>query len=189
MAQYYFTVASLPQLFYDSDSFLTIEAFLAICDEQVNRRELAIINSAFQAEKSGDLSTSLRNKVIGRWIRWNAGLRADLAEMRAQSLGRDFIRDRAVEYITGTEPVAREAFNQESPLEAEEVIERARWGFLDDLEVGHHFDVEKLLVYLYRLIVLTRRADFAVERGTERFRFAYNEIGKDKIGENPEKTP
>ena len=69
----------------------------------------------------------------------------------------------------GVEQTAREAAGDSSPLSAEHTQNRARWSFLDDLETGHHFDMEKLVVYFLKLQILDRKDLFNKERGTEKF--------------------
>jgi hypothetical protein len=78
--------------------------------------------------------------------------------------------------IITAQQLAREAFSQESPLQAEELLNRARWNFLDDLEVGHYFDIEMILVYALRLQILERKALFDEEKGREMFDKIYAEV-------------
>jgi len=46
---------------------------------------------------------------------------------------------------------------------------RARWSFLEELEVRHAFDVERLVVYSLKLRLLERRALLDPDGGRERF--------------------
>jgi len=78
--------------------------------------------------------------------------------------------------IITAQQIAREAFVQESPLQAEDTLNRARWSYLDDLEVGHYFDIEKILVYALRLQILERKALFDEEKGREMFEKIYAEV-------------
>ena len=83
----------------------------------------------------------------------------------------------------GTAEIAREAAAQESPLAAEELLNRARWSFLDDLEVGCFFTIEKLIIYYLRLQILERKSLFNKEAGTERYKSIYQSITKEIAGE------
>jgi hypothetical protein len=85
--------------------------------------------------------------------------------------------------VLAPQAVAREAYAQDSPLQAEDTLNRARWGYLDELEVGHYFDIEKILVYALRLQVLARKALFDADRGRELFDKVYSEIIS-SVGEN-----
>jgi len=90
----------------------------------------------------------------------------------------DFIRlDR--DGNDNTDPVelaeaAREAYNHESPLSGEDILNRARWSHLDELEVGHFFDLDRVIVYYLRLQILARRRIFTRSEG-ERLFAAINE--------------
>ena len=48
-------------------------------------------------------------------------------------------------------------------------MNRGRWQFLEDIELGHDFDLERLLVYSIKLQLLERRESLTVEKGEERF--------------------
>jgi hypothetical protein len=92
-------------------------------------------------------------------------------------------------WITTAQQLAREAFGQESPLQAEELLNRARWSYLDELEVGHYFDIEKILVYALRLQILARKALFEEDKGVEMFQKVYAEVTSpiydtSSVGEN-----
>jgi hypothetical protein len=85
--------------------------------------------------------------------------------------------------LLAPQAIAREAFAQESPLQAEDTLNRARWRYLDELEVGHYFDIDKILVYALRLQILARKALFEAEKGREMFEKVYSEIIR-PVGEN-----
>ena len=70
------------------------------------------------------------------------------------------------------------AFQAESPLDGELVIERERWAVVERLQVGHYFDTEALVAYGLKLRILERTARFEVERG----RAAYGEVYRDILG-------
>jgi hypothetical protein len=47
---------------------------------------------------------------------------------------------------------------------------------LDELESGHYFDIDKILVYALRLQILERKALFDEQKGREMFDKVYTEI-------------
>ena len=123
---------------------------------------------------------------LQKWVDWNLSLGAELAILRAQKLGLESDAPQGVEKIPGTEEIAREAFNQESPLAAEEVLERARWAVLEELEVCHYFDLQKLIVYGMKISILERKSQFDIDAGLENFKQIYGAVTEAKIGEQPE---
>jgi hypothetical protein len=64
---------------------------------------------------------------------------------------------------------ARSAFQNESPLGVEKVLNRARWMYLDYLETGHFFDLEKLIVYKLKLEILEQKAKADRDKGREMY--------------------
>ena len=91
----------------------------------------------------------------------------------------DFIRlDRGGN--DNTDPIelaeaAREAYNHESPLSGEDILNRARWFHLDELEVGHFFDLDRVIIYYVKLQILARRRVFTRAAEGERQFAAINE--------------
>ena len=180
MAQYYFTVAALPQLFFNSDTFPTVDEFMDLCREHVIPRELSGLEEGLKAD--GIETMAEGNCVIDEmrvWLLWDLSLRSDLAVLRAQALGREVDLYQDFPRVLGTFEIAREAMMQSSPFDAEEIISKARWDILDELEIGHYFDIEKLLIYLLKLQILERRAKFTDERGSENFEITYKSIAAD----------
>jgi hypothetical protein len=174
LAQYYYLVASLPMLFFDSERAPTLDAFLQLCAEHLSPGDFRLVEAA-------SIAVLERRRpscgVLERWRTWETALRNELVRLRAKARGVDperHLRESGdVVAVTG---IARGAFAQELPLAAELSLDRARWEFLDELEEGHHFDVEKVVIYHLRLQILHRRAFFQVETGTEAFGAVYEKV-------------
>ncbi len=183
MSQYYFLVASLPFLSYDGDHAAAPEEFLASAREHLTPRDYAIVSSA-RIDAPVELEPG--PAVVVSWQRFERGLRNELVKVRAGKLGAD-----AAAYIrtdeagrddtdrTGLADIAREAFGEESPLSGENVLGRARWEFLNELEVGHFFDLDLLVIYYLKLQIVARRRRFNRDDGERIFRAATDEIVND----------
>jgi len=78
----------------------------------------------------------------------------------------------------GSAELAAEAAGMINPLEAESLLNRARWQFLEQLEVGHYFDVERLVVYSLKLQLLERIALYDREKGRERFEEIFGKLNE-----------
>ena len=176
MSQYYYTVASLPLLAYDMDRPLSISNFLEICQQQLSQRDNQVLKCASLIELESTKSTY---RVLQNWFIWEKSLRNELVKLRAQRRGEE-LEKYLVESpeILGLQEIARNAFTQDSPLTAEEILNRARWEYFDELEIGHYFDIEKLIVYYLRLRLLERKALFNREKGLTRFNDIYESITK-----------
>ncbi|UCF99024.1 MAG: DUF2764 family protein [Spirochaetaceae bacterium] len=174
MAQYYYLVASLPLLFYETERIPSRDEFLNTCRQHLSLKDYRLLASASTSVLE---PTTPSCRILERWRQWEIALRNELVRLRAKKRG-----DEAEAYIKDSpgiieaEVIAREAFAQESPLQAEDTLNRARWEYLDDLEVGHYFDIETILIYALRLQVLERKVLFDPERGRDMFEKIYAEI-------------
>ena len=183
MNQYYFLVASLPFLSRDSDRVSAPEEFLASAREHLTPRDYAAVCSA-RIDAPVELEPG--PVVVTKWQRFERGLRNELVKVRAAKLGTD-----AAEHIrtdeagsddtdqTGLTDAAREAFGEESPLSGEDLLARVRWEFLNELEVGHFFDVDRLVIYYLKLQLLARERLFNRDDGERAFRVATDRIMND----------
>lgn len=180
MGQYYYTVATLPMLFFESDNFPTLEDFLDPCSRLMSYKDYELLVGATLLPDPSGFSS---NPTLRRWYGLETALRNELARQRAAQLNREeqsYVRSiEEGEDLTGTRGIAdtaREALTQESPLKAEMVLLRYRWSVLDELEVTHLFDVEKLIVYYLKLQILWRKRNFNREDGTNVFERTYNTV-------------
>lgn len=181
MSQYYYLVSTLSLLSYDSEHMASTEYFLEQCEKWLTAGDYLILKDAgiseFDFHKAGCA-------LLDKWQVWEVNLRNELVKLRAQKKGLE-VDAYLVEVteVLGTADIAREAAAQESPLTAEELLNRARWSFLDDLEVGRFFTIEKLIIYYLRLQILERKRLFNREAGSERYKSIYQHITKEIAGE------
>ena len=181
MAQYYYLVASLPLLFYDGVSIPSHEEFLVTCRPLLTPQHYRLLVCAGTTDIQGGVTGC---EILDLWRSWEISLRNELVRLRAKNRGRS-AEPYLVESpgVPAPQAVAREAYAQDSPLQAEDTLNRARWGYLDELEVGHYFDIGKVLVHALRLQVLARKSLFEADRGSEMFDKVYSEIIS-SVGEN-----
>jgi Protein of unknown function (DUF2764) len=172
--QYYYAVSSLPFLDIDIVPAITMEEFTNICKSSLMEKDFIIISRISLLEPK--LMDS-RISVIEKWISWEGTLRNEIAKLRAVSLDLEpssYLFE--VESNSAAPGIAVNAFKLNSPLEAEHNLDLARWTFLDELETGHYFDIEKLIVYSLRLQILERKNMFTKENGNENFQKIYENI-------------
>jgi hypothetical protein len=174
LSQYYYVVASLPLLAYDMEKPYPVDAFVALCGEHLSDRDRRLLAEAslnWQADRTAGTA------VLADWWRFDRSLRNELVKLRAARRGEDAERHLQGETeLLAAQETARNAFSQESPLQAEELLNRAGWSRLDELELGHYFDLEKLIVYYLRLQILERKKAFTPEKGTENFQSIYQSV-------------
>lgn len=172
MAQYYYTVAALPHLSFDVPPPLSLEEFRALCKDTLTETDWEILRqtSLFGEEVE-------RNDLLTRWHRWEQAFRSELGRLRAAKLGMDSDSIPRIVPESGKIPeLARAALMESSPAAAEQLILKSFWEVLEELEVNHFFDLEKLLVYYLKLQILHLRAQRNREEGVKNFTSMYNRI-------------
>ena len=177
MSHYYFLVSSLPYLNYDMEKIPPMEYFLKLCREHTSGNDYDLIKSAVM-DDCGQKATS--SGILNKWYTGERNLRNKLVILRARKKGVDPERYlRPNPDLSVYERTAQEAFQEDSPLAAENLLNRERWHYLDELELGHYFDTDELIIYYLKLQILWRKMNFDREKGMER----YNEIIEKFSGE------
>jgi len=174
LSQYYFLVSSLPYLLPESEVELTFESFLNDSKTHLGEGEFNVLQACRLNPNPEKLGL---HPVLDRWISWEASLRNEMVQLRASNLqieSEKWVRD--ISGPAGLFDIAREAVQQDNPLEAEKAINKARWQFLDELGVGHFFDFKALLVFALKLQILERQSLFTSERGNAEYRKVYDQV-------------
>ncbi len=184
MAAYYYFVSSLPMLNLDGVAPTDSDSFIESAADWLTPADLSALKATrlepapahtpeeAKAETDPDRRTSVRRE----FAVMAHGLRNALVEARAGKLSRDaaaYMRPHGGNPPLEVSAVAREAMAEESPFRAEQALDRYRWAFLDQLEVGHYFDIERLQIYYLKLQLLERSEAMSVERGEARFEELY----------------
>lgn len=164
--QYYYVITSLPYLSLSEEPLIGSSDFLANCKRYLKRTDFDMLESVglFDTEENDVPPDAIR-----RFFRWERGIRNVLVQLRVKSLGLEpdeFIRDEIVDHSQTL--LAEKAFNANSPLMAEEILNKARWRYLDELELGHYFDIERLVVFFIKLQILERISSFDADVGREK---------------------
>lgn len=172
MAQYYYTVASLPMIQLEQEPPITSEYFLDACKYTIKEKDYSILLMATLRPEGTAV-----HPAIAKWYAWETTLRNELVKIRAQNTGFDsqqFIREGGS--FAGGFDIAREATGAQNPAISEDVLDRARWRYLEEMEIGHIFDMTALIVYYLKLQIAERRRIMTTEVGTENYKEIYNRI-------------
>jgi len=174
LSQYYFLVSSLPYLLPRSDAPIDYPSFLETCGAHISEKEQGTLEACLLGSGAENLG---HHPLLDRWIKWESALKNELVLLRAHNQKIEpekWVRD--VNGPAGLFDLAREAVNLDSPLEAENLLNEARWTFTDELGVGHFFDFEALLVYSLKLQILERQRIFTREKGAGEYRKVYDSV-------------
>ena len=74
------------------------------------------------------------------------------------------------------EEAVRMAMGAETPLQGELVLLQLLWKYVDDLSIGHVFDVEFLLAYHLKLQLLIRKELFSPMEGNAEFKRLFSNL-------------
>ncbi len=134
--------------------------------------------------EASDDTESTGSPVISAFRSFDRALRNALVTLRTDETDKisRFSRAADPEYASRAEELAREAASASDPLEAERVLERARFEFLEALEVGHYFDFERIAIYYLKLQLITVRSARTDEAGREAFQSSYEAV-LDRMGD------
>ncbi|MBI9105522.1 MAG: DUF2764 family protein [Spirochaetales bacterium] len=172
MAQYYYTVASLPTVQLEQEPPITIEYFLDACSYTIKEKDFHILQMATILPEGKP-----SHPAIASWYAWEMTLRNELVKMRALNTGFDAAQYlREGDNVSGPFDAAREAVSSANPALGEDVLDRARWRYLEEMQMGHIFDMTALIVYYLKLQIAQRRKVMTVEKGTRIYKDLYNRI-------------
>ncbi|MDR1627045.1 MAG: DUF2764 domain-containing protein [Spirochaetia bacterium] len=174
MGGYYYTVSSLPRLSFDSGATMAEEDFLFLCQNTLGGGDWALVKAA---RLRGPADTKTGNRTLDSWFAGEQSMRAELAKLRAAKKGAETESyNRYGAYSLGIVEAARQAFGEASPLDAETAVLRALWALLEELETGHLFDVDRLIVYYLKMQLLDLKNKRNKAAGEKNFSALYGTI-------------
>ena len=176
MGGYFYTVASLPYLSFETTATMSNEDFLFLCQNTISRGDWEILREV-KFYSSSDRKTG--NATYDSWTSAEQSLRAELAKLRAAKKGHETESyNRYGAFSQNILDAARKAFNENSPLEAETLVLQTLWALLDELEAGHLFDLDKLIAYYLRMQILELKNKRNKTDGNTKFSLLYESIVK-----------
>jgi hypothetical protein len=165
---YYYFVAGLPAIHWNGKCPMSVEDFLSAAQRLLCADESMLLQQLLTGQ-SDDAKTD--NAAAIAWIRFNRNFRNEIASFRAQRMHKD--PQKETRGIKESEPRLREIIQEASKipdlLEAEKLIDQTAWQFLDDLEGGHHFDLEYLICYGLKLKMLECYQEYHSPKGNNVF--------------------
>jgi len=133
----------------------SFKKFLQLCRTLISDSDINILKTA---SISGEYPQQTVQPALKRWRDFDTALRDELVKIRAARRGVEPLK-----YLRRTEHedfslshLAVKAYRTPSVLEAEDMLDQRRWHFLDELARGHYFDLNFLIVYALKLLVLER---------------------------------
>ncbi len=165
---YYYFVASLPTIEFNSSSAMSCEDFLEQCQRLVSPEDCCLLNSLFS--DSGEVVSS-ENKTYQAWLRFFQGFENTLVLFRAERAHKDpaKILRGEVQFSSVFGEMIHQVTKTDNLLEAEKMMDSLLWDFLDNLETGQFYNLDYLIVYALKLKIVDRYAKINSTRGREIF--------------------
>lgn len=157
MPNYYtYLISSLPMLQFGANPPFSYEALLQKCRDLIPEEDVGILKTV---SISGEYSCgAVRISTLKKWIDFDTALRNEL--VRVRSARRRIDAQRYLRGDTFTQPSLAHnvmgAYRSSGLLEAEKALDQARWQTLNELSVGHFFDLDSLIIYALKLQILER---------------------------------
>ena len=157
MADFYpYLIASLPMLHFGMKPPFSFERFLEVCRQFIPEKDFQLLRTLPRPEQYSEKGT--RHRIIQKWIGFDVALRNELVRIRASRkhiepatyLRRDGY---SVSFLASAVMAAN---MNTSVLDAEKILDETRWKALEDFAVGHYFDLDFMITYAYKLLILQR---------------------------------
>ena len=177
MGQYYYLVPQLPYLVFGQPPPMSPEAFRELALTLLDAEDAALLDKIELGLKSpvaADVSSG--SDFIDKWREWERILRLNLVKHRAGKLKREAPGAEPPALPSDASSAAAKAV-QETPLEGEIIIDKARWHAIDTLLEGSGpFDRDVIFAYMLKLLILNRQTLFETERGFSEYKSLYSSI-------------
>ena len=152
-----YLISSLPLFQFGARPPFSFVRFLEICRGLIPDVELDILAGLELAAMGGFAYEGMQPTLKG-WYDFETSLRNELAKIRSSRKKIDsakYLRREsyAEPYVTH---LALAAYRSLSILDGEKILDEGRWNFLDGLCTGHYFDIDFLIVYAQKLLILER---------------------------------
>lgn len=175
MKEYYYLISSLPTLSLDETNKklkIDVDEFSQQCLANVSEDELKLIeqislipsSTMIEGDDDGEFltnvnnSTSVDTSVAEKWYKWEICLRNAIAKKRApRSRDLSDILQTEYDFYSEIERCIQNAYSTNNPLERENMFDKLRWAFLDELENEHQFDFGFLCIYKIKLLLVLKR--------------------------------
>ncbi len=153
---YVYLIASLPSLTFGSKPPLSFDGFLKACAELIPDEDIALLKSI----PDGDIaSQETDNRMLKKWTGFDNALRNELVKIRALHMKKDpvkYLREDISPDSAYTSHLALNAYRKPSPLEGEKALDLDRWMYLEEMSIGHYFDLDILVIYACKLLMLEK---------------------------------
>lgn len=142
-------------LVFNGQAPFSFEKILQLCKGLIPDRDMEIVK--ITSEKTGYIYKG-NQPVLKKWFSFETALRNEFVKIRASHRHIDPAPYLRQDGYSGPSlfHVVMSAHRNPSLLDSERALDQERWNFLEELERGHYFDLDFLIVYALKLLILER---------------------------------
>ncbi|GHV96272.1 hypothetical protein AGMMS50293_25920 [Spirochaetia bacterium] len=191
MGSYYYLASQLPYLIYGQTPPMSSAAFRDLARPLLGESDAALLDlvdfdpqprkDREDGHSYADNAPASGSEFIDRWREWERSLRLNLARHRAIKSKREGAApvEPPVFPADAAAAAVKAVVATESALEAEQLLDKARWSAIEVLQGNDYFDRNTIFAYLLKLILLERKASFKTEEGFAEYKSLYASILED----------
>lgn len=164
MDRYYYFISSLPVLNMEGKIPLSMDAFLDESRRLLTDKDCQIVERMIEG-----IAIEEGLVVLKEWQAFQnllANMNVQLCATQSKKNPHDYIRGEYYENAI-IQNLLSQIAKSNNLLENEKLIDKARWDFLDQIEVGHYFDLDKVIVYALKLKIMDRYAQMEAYKDEE----------------------
>ena len=152
---YIYLIASLPLLQFGAHPPFSFEKFLRVSSKFIPDDDFETLK---KSSIDGDYINEASHPTLKRWREFDTALKNELVKIRAGHRHIDPLKYMRHDgyFDTSLSHIAMAAYRNPSPLEGERVLDLERWRMLDEIATGHYFDLDFLITYAHKLLILER---------------------------------
>lgn len=152
---YVYLMSSLPVLHLGAKTPISYEKLFSMCEGLIPEEEIGFLK---RLDLLAENTAVVYQPTLKKWHEFEMALRNEIVRIRA---GRKRVDPSKYLRIDGyTEPhlyyAALQAYRNPSPVEGEKALDQERWRFLDEISEGHYFDLDILIIYVLKLLILLK---------------------------------
>jgi len=168
----YYLIAQLPYLIYEQKPPMPSGELKNLAERHMNKKDYDLFK--YLSFEFDNVKRTGCDFVDG-FMEWELSLRQNLAVQRAVKSKREAPPKEPVFNISAA-AAALKAIDEKSPLDAEFLLDKARWNAIDELAGSDNFSRNYLYAYFLKLLLIERREAFNEEKGFSEYKTLYASI-------------
>ena len=158
MDKYYYLIASLPLLQFTEKPKINSNDFIAESKKWLQSDDFLVLS---KLNKDSFCKDSKDPHALAKYKEFEYSIRKEITDYRQA------IKTKTVYKLR--KDLSGILEQEKNPLEVERELLLFRWNLLEELELGHCFDLDFLIIYYLKLQLLERLFIFDKEQGKEKF--------------------